>query len=96
MKETKSRDDYENGQEKALKPRRREENRKEKKVIGAKPDIFFVQAPLINGGDTIRNKTLLQKLYFDLRRMLHASDKDRRSIHALSGERDAQLIFRIN
>jgi hypothetical protein len=42
-----------------LKPRRREEKKKEKKVIGAKPDIFFVQAPLINGGDTIRNKTLL-------------------------------------
>jgi hypothetical protein len=32
---------------------------KKKKVIGAEPDIFFVQAPLINGGDTIRNKTLL-------------------------------------
>jgi hypothetical protein len=32
---------------------------KKRKVIGAKPDIFFVQAPLINGGDTIRNKTLL-------------------------------------
>jgi hypothetical protein len=37
----------------------REGERKKKKVIGAESDIFFVQAPLIHGGDTIRNKTLL-------------------------------------